>query len=220
MPFIPVRHYLKTRPNFLISILAGIACYFLLPAKFALSQKLLIGWNVLAWLYLIFIWILMMFSGKKRISEIARTQDESASQVLALVSMACMVSMAAIFLELSTVKNLSGSAKTLHLALTGSTLFVSWALLPTVFTMHYAHLFYRKSAKAEKVLIFPDKAEKPEYWDFLYFSFTIAVACQTADIETGTTEVRRIALFQSVLSFLFNLSILGLSVNVAAGLMS
>ncbi|MNY60307.1 hypothetical protein D3C86_1968410 [compost metagenome] len=69
-------------------------------------------------------------------------------------------------------------------------------------------------------MIFPEKPDEPGYWDFLYFSFTIAVASQTADVATGTTDMRQIALLQSVISFVFNLAILGLSVNVGAGLLS
>ena len=33
-----------------------------------------------------------------------------------------------------------------------------------------------------RALGFPDKETNPDYWDFLYFSFTIAVAAQTSDI--------------------------------------
>ncbi|MFO6493938.1 DUF1345 domain-containing protein [Hafnia alvei] len=220
MSFISIKHYLQVRPRLLFAILAGFLTYLFLPTHLTLTHRLLISWNIAAWFYLFLVWALMMFSGKKRIAEIARAQDESASQVLFLICMTCLVSISVIFLELGTLKNLSGMGKTMHLALTGSTLFVSWALLPTAFTMHYAHLFYRYSNASEKVLIFPGNTEEPEYWDFLYYSFTIAVACQTADVETGTTNIRRFTLLQSVLSFLFNLAILGLSVNIAAGLIS
>jgi uncharacterized membrane protein len=46
------------------------------------------------------------------------------------------------------------------------------------------------------------------------------VAAQTADVATGTTGIRQITLLQSVISFVFNLAILGLSVNVGAGLLN
>jgi uncharacterized membrane protein len=108
----------------------------------------------------------------------------------------------------------------LHLLLTAATLVVSWALLPTSFAMHYAHHHYLRRSKEVTPMIFPEKPEQPGYWDFLYFSFTIAVASQTADVATGTTDMRQIALLQSVISFVFNLAILGLSVNVGAGLLS
>ncbi|GAB2941049.1 DUF1345 domain-containing protein [Hafnia psychrotolerans] len=218
-----VKHYIHTRPRLLIAIAAGLGCYFLLPMlPVYLSQfeRLMVSWNILAWLYLLMIWLLMMTAAPERIRTIARAQDESASQVLTLVSITCLVSMLVIFMELSTVKQLSGTAKSFHLILTVTTLVASWSLLPTAFSMHYAHLYYRRGAEKQKALLFPDQIEQPEYWDFLYFSFTLAVACQTADVATGTTEVRRITLIQSILAFVFNLAILGLSVNVAAGLMS
>jgi len=97
---------------------------------------------------------------------------------------------------------------------------VSWLLLPTAFTMHYAHLFYRQRAITEVLpLLFPGKLTEPNYWDFAYFSFTIAVASQTADVAAGTADVRKITLLQSVISFVFNILILGLSINVGAGLL-
>ena len=69
-------------------------------------------------------------------------------------------------------------------------------------------------------LQFPDDPPEPDYWDFAYFAFTIAVACQTADVSLRSHSMRKTVLAQSVLSFLFNASILGLSVNVAASLVS
>ena len=81
-------------------------------------------------------------------------------------------------------------------------------------------VLYLRRSKDVTPMIFPEKPEQPGYWDFLYFSFTIAVASQTADVETGTTDMRQIALLQSVISFVFNLAILGLSINVGAGLLN
>ena len=215
----PVKHYFTARPRLLLSVGAGILCYWLLPTHFSILMRLMISWNALAWLYLIFLWWLMLRTEQEDIRQLARAQDESASTVLSLVSVTCLVSVLVILLELSTVKHLSGSIKVLHLVLTGTTLAVSWALLPTAFAMHYAHLFYRNREQPVIALLFPDKLSKPGYWDFLYFSFTIGVASQTADVAVGSSDVRRIVLLQSVLSFVFNLAILGLSINVGAGLL-
>jgi uncharacterized membrane protein len=59
----------------------------------------------------------------------------------------------------------------------------------------------------------------PDYWDFLYFSFTIAVAAQTSDVIIMNRSTRKTVLAQSILSFLFNVAILGFSINIAAGLL-
>ncbi len=56
------------------------------------------------------------------------------------------------------------------------------------------------------------------FWDFAYFSFTIAAACQTSDVSTCGYRIRKIVLIQTLISFLFNASILGFAINVTAGL--
>lgn len=215
----PFKHYYHARPRLLIALLAAIICFFLLPASQPLAQRLLISWNLLAWLYLFSLWWLMMNTPATGIAAIARAEDESAATVLALVCVTCLVSILAILLELAAVKHLSGADKAQHIALTATTLLVSWSLLPTAFAMHYAHMYYLDDAP-DKTLLFPDKLPDPGYWDFIYYSFTIAVAAQTADVATGNTRVRRMTTLQAVLSFIFNLAILGLSINVGAGLLS
>jgi uncharacterized membrane protein len=85
-----------------------------------------------------------------------------------------------------------------------------------MFTTHYADLYY-SCRKSERPLSFPD-TDMPIFWDFAYFSFTIAAACQTADVFTRRSNVRRWVLVHEVISFLFNASILGFAINVTAGL--
>lgn len=66
-------------------------------------------------------------------------------------------------------------------------------------------------------LIFPDTTQ-PNYYDFAYFSYTIGVASQTADVSISSRAMRTIVLAHSVLSFFFNTTILALTINLAAGL--
>ena len=104
--------------------------------------------------------------------------------------------------------------------LAGSTLLGSWLMLNTLFSFHYAHMYFRAPADA-RPLRFPDNPPPlPDYWDFLYFSFTVAVAAQTSDVNVVTAEMRIVVLAQSVLAFVFNVAILGATVNVASGLLA
>lgn len=64
----------------------------------------------------------------------------------------------------------------------------------------------------------PDETLKPDYADFLYFLFTIAVASQTADASITDRPMRRLVLLQSVLSFVFDTTILAFMIKIAAGL--
>lgn len=212
--------HLYIRLPLLISIVLGVVCFFLLPTNLGTLQRLLIGWNALAWPYLVFIWIRMLMTDVSGIQRIARLQDQSAMLVLTIVIVACAASIVTILSELPALKALSGTPRAVHLLLTVATLIVSWALLPSSFAMHYAHQHYLHRTQDVTPMMFPEKPEDPGYWDFLYYAFTIAVASQTADVATGTTGIRRITLLQSVISFVFNLAILGLSVNIGAGLLS
>lgn len=212
--------HLYIRLPLLISIALGVVCFFLLPTNLGSLQRLLIGWNALAWPYLVFIWIRMLMTDVSGIQRIARLQDQSAMLVLTIVIVACAASIVTILSELPALKALSGTPRAVHLLLTVATLIVSWALLPSSFAMHYAHQHYLHRTQDVTPMMFPEKPEDPGYWDFLYYAFTIAVASQTADVATGTTGIRRITLLQSVISFVFNLAILGLSVNIGAGLLS
>jgi len=179
--------------------------------------KLLIGWNVTVWSYLALVGWLMVRSTHVRVRSIAEQEDRGAGIILTIMSIAAIVSLAAIVFELSTTKNLSVGHRLAHYAFTGATVFGSWCLVATLFTFHYARTYYRSPIE-RRALQFPDNEANPDYWDFLYFSYTIAVAAQTSDISVMSRSMRKIVLAQSILSFLFNVAILGLSINIAASL--
>jgi uncharacterized membrane protein len=176
---------------------------------------------VAVWTYLLLIWWLMARAHHGAVRKIAEIEDETATMFLLVICLASVASITAIVLEMVTAKNLGFGAGLRHIMFTAATLFGAWFLIPTLFTLHYARLFYAPDAAKGglPVLAFPDRVADPDYWDFLYFSFTIAVASQTSDICLQSRGVRKAALAQSVLSFYFNIAVLGLSVNIAAGLL-
>jgi uncharacterized membrane protein len=104
-----LRIHLFARLRLLISVLAGVVCYYVLPAHLGMLQRLLISWNVVAWLYLMFIWLRMLRTEVRDIHRIAKKLDQSAALVLGLVIFACMASIVAILSELSSLHKLSGT---------------------------------------------------------------------------------------------------------------
>ena len=208
---------LRIRPRAVIALVIGVLTAILVPLQLRPVARALVGWDTAVWLYLVLIWIRMFNAKQARVQELAMREDENAGMVLAIISVAAIASLIAIVVELSATKNLGFRSALPNYLLTGVTMIGAWFLIPTIFTLHYARHFYT-SLQTEPSLRFPDTHLKPDYWDFLYFSFTIAVASQTSDVVLCTTEVRRAALAQSVLSFYFNLAVLGLCVNIAAGL--
>ncbi len=213
----PIHKIVRAHPRLIAAIIAGSIVGLALPAQYELVLRVLIGWNVTVWCYLGSMGWLMMRASHARVRRIAEQEDQSAVVILAIMSIAAILSMAAIVLELSTVKGLPLSLRLAHYGFTGATVFGSWCLVATLFTFHYARIYYR-SPIGRRALSFPDKEENPDYWDFLYVSFTIAVAAQTSDVAIMSRSMRKTVLAQSILSFLFNVAILGLSINIAASL--
>jgi uncharacterized membrane protein len=217
MPSHTFRRLINRRPRLFTAALAGISIALLLPSTWTPLTRMLTGWNIAVWCYLILMAWLMLRASHARVRKIAEQEDESAALVLAVMSIGAILSLAAISIELATLKELPVALRLGRYGFTGATVFGSWLMVGTVFTFHYAHLFYR-SATGPLPLLFPDNEKNPDYWDFLYFSFTIAVAAQTSDVSVQTRTMRKVVLAQSVLSFLFNVAIIGLSINIAASM--
>jgi len=209
---------LKVRPHLLASIGVGAIVVLSMPGTH-LVTRLLSGWNVAMWLYLAQAFWIMSRKDHHHLRHTAMAQAEGAGAVLAMAIAAVLASMAAIGLELATVKGTSLDHALPHVAFALVTVMGAWLLLPTLFALSYASIFYRVSeGHGLKFPTSSDSKEPPVYWDFLYFSFTIAVASQTADVTICTTAMRRLVLLQSVMSFAFNTAILAFTINIAASL--
>ena len=213
----PIHRFAKRRPRLLIAFVLGAVVGALLPHHWRPVARVLAGWNVTVWSYLMMMGWLMPRASHARVRRMAEQEDNSARVVLAIISILAVASIAAIILELSGVHDLPFSRRVGHYVFTAATVFGSWCMVAVIFTFHYAHLFYR-AAPNLRPLRFADDEQAPDYWDFLYFSFTIAVAAQTSDVSIMSRTARKTVLAQSFLSFVFNTAILGLSINIAAGI--
>jgi len=213
---------LKVRPHLLIAIAAGVVAATLASGELHMVTRALLGWNVGVWLYLVMIVWMMASADAGHLRRVALAHAEGAAIVLGVVIAAVAASVAAIVLELAAAKAAGAGFALRHVLFALVTVAGSWLLLPTLFALSYASLFYHSSSGSGHGLAFPghDENTHPDYWDFTYFSFTIAVASQTADVAITTRGVRKLVLLQAVLSFAFNTTILALGINIAAGLFS
>jgi uncharacterized membrane protein len=211
-----VKQLFVNHPRLWISALSGTALFFLLPGSWSALNRVLVCWNggVLLFFVLLFSWMRRLTA--QQICSKYIEEDESAPFILGAVILAAMLSLIAIVEPLATLKSVAGAERAAHFVLAAMTLVNSWILVPTMFTTHYADAFY-SAPETQRPLRFPE-TPMPVFWDFAYFSFTIAAACQTADVSTLSAGIRRIVLGHTVISFLFNAAILGFAINVTAGL--
>ena len=147
----------------------------------------------------------------------ASRQDEGQKTILAFTTCAVMTGLAAIVGEFSTLKELTGLEKNLHIGLVAVTIASSWLFMHLMFAMHYAHDYYLRVHRGDEPgLSFPRDTD-PDYWDFLYFAAVIGTSGQTADVSFTSKPLRRIGLAHCVLAYFYNTTVLALSINIAAG---
>jgi len=211
-----MKDLLLLHPRIWSSLIFGALLFFFLPHDWSTVTRILVCWNAGVVLFLILIAVWMTRLTAAQICTKYIEEDESGPFILVLVIIAAVASLFAIIEPLATIKQVSGATRAAHLTLAAVTLVDSWLLVPVMFTTHYADMFYSVEGK-NRPLRFPNTPE-PVFWDFAYFSFTIAAACQTADVSTQSAEIRRTVIAQTLISFLFNASILGFAINVTAGL--
>lgn len=211
--------FVKNHLRLLLAVSVGAAFTAFLPDSWSFVSKALTGWNLAVWAYLILIgWVTVRTSHEKTVRSLAEREDNNAMIVLVMLSAAATLSLVAILYKMALAKGETPEARLFDALFTATTVLSSWLLLAVVFTLHYARLFYR-TPENKRALKFPDDETEPDYWDFAYFAFTIAVAVQTSDVSIMSKTMRKAVLAQSVMSFVFNAAIIGLSINIAASLM-
>jgi uncharacterized membrane protein len=219
MKNLAVGRFIRIRPHLSAAVVLGAVASLFLPSTWMPVTRMLAAWDVGVWAYLASMLWMMTRADHHTVRRLAAQQDEKGAVILAALSLVAIVSLAAIGIELAVAGDMAGTQRTLHYVFVGLTLLGSWLLPGVMFCFHYAHLYYLGDAK-HPPLAFPDGDTHPDYWDFLYFSFTIAVAAQTSDVAVRSAALRKLVLGQSVLAFFFNLVILGMSINIAAGVLN
>jgi len=212
--------FVRARPHLVLAIAFGTAVGLLLPGDHAWLRRALVGWNSGAWLYLANMAWLMTRADHHKVREMAKQQDESARAVLCTMVAGAILSLYAIVSELAHMGKAGANEAAMHYGFTALTVIGSWLLVGVLFALHYGHLYYCAADADDPPLRFPDQELEPNYWDFLYFSFTLSIAVQTSDVAIAARPMRKLVLGHSILAFFFNLVILGLSINIAASIVN
>jgi uncharacterized membrane protein len=90
---------------------------------------------------------------------------------------------------------------------------LSWFVTHTSYTLRYAHLYYREDDEGIGGVEMPG-SEKPTYFDFAYFAFTLGMCFQVSDMTITSGQIRRAALGHAMLSFAYNTFILAFTLNL------
>lgn len=204
------------RPRFLLAGLVVGLGFLLLPRDLPEGIRPVIAWDIGILVYLVATGAMMARATEADIRRRARLHDVRQWVILLLALLGTgAIAMALLdFLRLARVGAAEGSL--LNFALVFWTILSTFAMLHALFAVHYAHAYYAAASTAPP-LCFPGD-EKPDYSDFLYFSFVVGLTAQVSDVTVNSRRLRRTVLVHGVVSFFFNSLILALMVNLAAGL--
>lgn len=184
-----------------------------------LTTRLLLAWDLAMLVFLGLVGLMMHGATAAQIRARSAQEDEGRAGILVLTVGAAAASLAAIIAELAGTQSGGAAVHAPRLLLALVTILLSWTFIHVVFALHYAHEFYDEAAEREPPLQFPGGAD-PDYWDFIYFSFVIGMTSQVSDVEIASRTMRRTATAHGITSFLFNLVLLSLLINVAGSIVS
>ncbi len=171
------------------------------------GRALMIGFDTASALFLLSLWPLLDDKAAD-MRRTAKENDANRSALLVLTALVTAVILAAVASELGGEH--AGSDKALIIA----TLAATWLFSNTAYALHYAHLFYTQDqGKDAEGLDFPT-GDAPDYWDFIYFAFTLGMTFQTADVAIQSRSMRRVAIGHGLAAFVFNLGVVAFTINM------
>jgi uncharacterized membrane protein len=177
------------------------------------------AWDVGSFLFILFTLVSFARRLGRDISADAKRHQEGEWTVFTLTVLGAVMSFAAIFLFSQAAERKAHEA--FYLGFVVITLVLSWATTHLTFAIRYAHEYYSYDRGGKEVdggIAFPQD-ERPDYFDFIYFSFCLGMTFQVSDCNVTAKKLRRLATVQGLIGFLFNTVILALSVNIAASLL-
>lgn len=148
--------------------------------------------------------------------QMRRRSAENDANRAGLLAITVLLSLVVLF-AVGTLIASPGPLGSADIALIVATLVLAWLFANSVFTLHYAHLYYLQRDACDQAGLDVPGAKEPGYWDFLYFSFTLGMTFQTSDVTISGAHMRRVVLGHCMAAFVFNMGILAFTVNALGG---
>ncbi|HYJ64252.1 MAG TPA: DUF1345 domain-containing protein [Parafilimonas sp.] len=205
----------------IISIVLAVITFFIALKTESKLIEIVSLWSVFALTYLIMSWIVLFTKPIEEIKKTAAKDDGSAPYVFIMILLSSCGSMFMVLLLLIS-NDVHTSKSGFLVPITVAGMLLSWVMVHTLFAFHYAHDYYgpdiNNKTKHVGGLDFPGNDDKPDYIDFVYFSFVIGCTFQVSDIEITSRKIRRLVLVHQLIAFGLNTFVLALSINLVASL--
>jgi uncharacterized membrane protein len=180
------------------------------------AAHLLLAWDSGAAAYLLTTWTLFLRADETEVRSRAAAEDEGVPVLLLIVLAAIAASLWAVVDAMIAAKSAGPNVKFMIATCAGATLMLSWLVLQSVFTLHYAHRHFGDGA-GKPGIDYP--GEPPtSYMDFAYLSFSVGATFQVSDNSILTSQLRKLVTAHAATAYFYNTAILALGINIIASL--
>lgn len=195
-----------------IALLLGAGAGLLGSIWLGIAQSVVLSWLVAAAVFGTWTWLVLTPMSPEQTRDHARGEDPGSGLddiVLLVASLASIVGLGVLLAGASDKGYVSAALGLLAVA-------GSWVVIPTMYAVRYADLYY--SGQGDDEIDFGDDGNQPDYRDFAYLSFTLAMTYQVSDTALTSKQARRLGLKQSLLGWFFGAVIVAAVVNLLASL--
>ena len=202
-----------------LAVAIGAATTRALPVEL----QIVVSFDLGALVYLVLFYMLMAAATPEQCADLAQRSTSAGPVVAIAVVLLSVVTTSAIGAMLNSQSDKEPLLRWSHLVASLSALVLSWLLVHVLVGLHYMRVYYRDWHAAsrppgEPHLDFPIRP-MPDLWDFMYYSFTIAMCYQTSDVTINSLTIRRMTLLHAIFSFLYIVAIIGFVVNVLSSVL-
>jgi uncharacterized membrane protein len=191
--------------NALALPIAALSSWWLFP---------LMAWDFACNIYECWVWGTIWGRDAADTARLAVRVDPTRAVADVLVQVAAIASLVAVGVVLGQAAQHNGAEQVLLAGVGVISVALSWLVVHTVYTLRYARLYY---APPDGGVEF-NSTDPPCFSDFAYLAFTLGMTFQVSDTNMKTNRFRKLALGQSLLSYVFGTVIVAATVNLIVSL--
>lgn len=220
------------RARGLVALATGVIALALARLWFDWDSAILIAWDVGVLLWLAVTFTMIARASAEQTGVHAQRLEPNGRVVLIVVAAAAIIGYFGSIILASRSGGRSQFEQTLHFIVGTLAVVEGWLLVHTQFALYYAEMYYDEKpptpgetdqeisglAPFRRGLEFPN-ADLIDFWDFIYFAYTIAICYQTSDVTVGTPKMRRVTIAHALISFVFVTVLLAFVVNALSNVL-
>lgn len=208
-------HSSSARERVIVTAALGAVVGAVLMLFASWQLAVLFGWDVASGAQVGWVWITVGRWDSRETEAFATREDNSQTSARLILLGASVASLVGVGFALAKTRDLATAGNTLLTAVGLVTVVLSWAVVHTVYALHYARQYYTPPIGG----IDFKSDDAPAYADFAYVAFTVGMTFQVSDTDIQDRLVRRTVLGHALLAYLFGAVILAVTVNVIANLL-